>query len=182
MNTVNTLPPQLFFSNHDFKLLKSKFKPAQNNWIKPSGGLWTSTYTDNSSAWVDWCISENFTDPYANDWHIVYPKQNLKIIEIDNYHHCEMLFEKYLSSSSLMQTGLGASLDFEKIAADGFDAIHITQQGEWATRLTRPWTLYGWDCESTSWLKWSFVRKRCIKKNKFKKKFRDENYDLVFEE
>ena len=47
-------------------------------------------------------------------------------------------------------------LDFERMAAD-FDAVHLTDEGQWATRLTQP-SLYGWDCESTCWLRWAFER------------------------
>lgn len=31
---------------------------------------------------------------------------------------------------------------------DGIECIHLTESGQWNTRLTRPLNLYGWDCES----------------------------------
>lgn len=29
-----------------------------------------------------------------------------------------------------------------------YDAIWLTETGQWKTRLSRPLNLYGWDCES----------------------------------
>jgi hypothetical protein len=47
-------------------------------------------------------------------------------------------------------------LDFERMAQD-FDGMHLTDEGQWSTRLTQP-SLYGWDCESTCWFRWMFDR------------------------
>jgi hypothetical protein len=47
-------------------------------------------------------------------------------------------------------------LDFERMRADGYDGVHLTEQGQWRTRLTEL-NLYGWDCESTIWLRWAFT-------------------------
>jgi len=37
--------------------------------------------------------------------------------------------------------------DYEECATR-YDAIHLTDRGQWATRMTHPKNLYGWDCES----------------------------------
>ena len=39
-------------------------------------------------------------------------------------------------------------VDFEQCLADDIDAIHLTSNGEMATRFSKPTNLYGWDCES----------------------------------
>ena len=38
--------------------------------------------------------------------------------------------------------------DFEGMVRAGIDAIWLTAHGESATRFSRPYSLYGWDCES----------------------------------
>lgn len=43
--------------------------------------------------------------------------------------------------------------DFELLAKH-FDVIHLTENGQYETRLNHP-DLYGWDCESSLWLNWA---------------------------
>lgn len=48
-------------------------------------------------------------------------------------------------------------LKFSEMAKQ-FDGMHLTDNGQWATRLP-PFdspNLYGWDCESTLWFRWAF--------------------------
>jgi hypothetical protein len=49
----------------------------------------------------------------------------------------------------------GTFLDFEAISND-YDGIHLTTNGESATRLTSGISLYGWDVECTLWFRWCF--------------------------
>ena len=42
------------------------------------------------------------------------------------------------------------------LVAERYDGVHLTDEGQWATRLSHPLNLYGWDCESTLWLRWVF--------------------------
>lgn len=44
-----------------------------------------------------------------------------------------------------------AAIDFEKLAASGYDAITLTGPGFRTTHLSEP-HLYGWDCPCTFWL------------------------------
>ena len=39
------------------------------------------------------------------------------------------------------------NIDFEKMSKK-FDAIYLTEQGEYKTRFIDRYSLYGWDCES----------------------------------
>lgn len=41
--------------------------------------------------------------------------------------------------------------------AKKYDAVHLTSEGQWRTRHSTP-NLYGWDCESTLWLRWKFEK------------------------
>ena len=54
--------------------------------------------------------------------------------------------------------GLIEAINFEKLAADSVDGIYLTEQRRWATRLSFPRSLYGWDCESIL-----ILNERCIK-------------------
>lgn len=40
-----------------------------------------------------------------------------------------------------------AGLNFIAVSKD-YDAIYLTDKGQWKTRNTYPNTLYGWDCET----------------------------------
>lgn len=128
----------------DFNITSGSFKPV--------GAFWTSTYIDNSSAWLDWCDYEqpdwikpyNFlltVDPYA------------KVYVIDTLADLERLIARY-PYTPLRDTFL-VYVDWAAMAND-YDGIQVTESGQWATRLTTP-GLYGWDCESTAWFRWVFT-------------------------
>lgn len=130
------------------ELTEVRFEKPQNEWIKPIGGIWGSTYTPDevySSDWERWCISEN----YGYNWQqavIFTLKPDAKVYEIDCKKDLNELAEKYKT----YDIGQFSRLDFEGMAAAGIDAIHLTEKGQEETRFSRPYTLYGWDVES--WL------------------------------
>lgn len=124
--------------------------------VKPNGGLWTSTYDpERGSAWVQWCLSEEFDIPTDGVWQgrILTPRRDARIAVIDSLDDLERLYRRYPLE---VISGLWSVLDFERMAAD-YDAVHLTDDGQWATRLTHPYSLYGWDCESTNWFRWAFA-------------------------
>lgn len=114
---------------------------------KPVGGLWSSPYTPGKKYISDWdrfCKEENFD---KEDWSkgIIFKlKDNARIYTIDSYEDLTVLVNKYPNEKSIIRTD---ALDFNKIAED-YDAIHLTEEGQWKTRNTYPNTLYGWDCET----------------------------------
>lgn len=137
--------------------------------MKPVGGLWTSTFDERyGSGWVQWCLAEEFGrsrgDPVFPIWTLD-PNPEARVYEVDSYADLEALHERYgdfappprsrLPIFDLSHFGV-PWLDWHRIAED-FDAVHLTEEGQWATRLTAPLNLYGWDCESTLWLRWAFV-------------------------
>lgn len=125
---------------------------------KPRGGLWTSTYDERyGSGWIQWCLSESFdcgpADPVFRVWTLE-PDPAARIYEIDTYADLARLCERYgqtIEHGSYSETCPAWS----RIARD-YDAVHLTDEGQWATRFSDP-NLYGWDCESTLWLRWAFV-------------------------
>ena len=130
------------------ELTEERFIQPKNDWIKPIGGIWGSTYIPDevySSDWERWCIEENF----GYNWKeavIFTLKPDAKIYEIDSVQDLNNLAKAY----NVHGNGVLTCLDFEAMVAAGIDAIHLTEKGQEETRFSRPYTLYGWDVES--WL------------------------------
>lgn len=125
---------------------------------KPRGGLWTSTLTDDGrSGWLDWVERESFHTGDEEIWHLE-PESDTEILIIEDQPHLEAILERYerpdLSGTLSTQARTFAPLDFEAIG-ENYDAIRLTEQGQWNTRMSRP-GLYGWDCETVLWLRWAF--------------------------
>jgi hypothetical protein len=132
--------------------------PVRNRaFVKPEGGLWTSTLLPKSgSDWVEWCAIEDFDAPYEKIWHVLKPLP-ARILVIDSLADLEAVLPKY-------SVKLALSLrypDFEKLAT-AWDAIHLTSRGQVETRLSYPDNLYGWDSESTLWFRWCFDEVRRV--------------------
>lgn len=156
--------------------------------IKPeTGGLWTSTHCgDEGSGWIKWAVAEQWHSGSFESW-LLDPVES-SIIEVDTLDDAKGMFEEYAIEQPWEKTpaareldaeieraerlhrrrlGGGMSprewflrcLDFERMAADGVDGVHLTDAGQWATRHARP-SLYGWDCECTLWLRWRFGEAR----------------------
>lgn len=143
------------------ELSQSTFEPVQNQddpIHKPRGGLWTSTVRDDErSGWLDWMETNDFYTGDEEVWHLE-PEDDLDVMLIEDKPHLEAILENYsrdLGHPSLaIQSRTFAPLDFEGIA-ENYDAIRLTYEGQWNTRMTRP-GLYGWDCETVLWLRWAF--------------------------
>jgi hypothetical protein len=164
-----SLPLQV---RHDYVKL-SKFNPIRGpyeGWgpvaVKPGRcGMWTSTYTpDNEEGiceWVRWMKSEMPEWMWGWRWAYVYEIASpLRIIEIDSLDDLTALNDEFGDEDQYLKAaGLGQRYPSWERLAKEFDAVHLTEAGQWATRMTRPDTLYGWDCESTLWLR---LRKRTM--------------------
>lgn len=140
--------------------LIAKVAPVENNrFIKPKYGMWTSTYRDGKSGWVEWCISESFSKPYDCNWFLLEPDPLGRILVVDTLADLKALLRQYPPPEPKVSSFF-AEPDFERISQD-WDAIHLTEEGQWATRMTIP-SLYGWDAESTLWFRWCFTSYRQI--------------------
>ena len=130
------------------ELTEERFIQPKNDWIKPIGGIWGSTYIPDevySSDWERWCIEENF----GYNWKeavIFTLKPDAKVYEVDSVQDLNNLAKAY----NVHSNGFLPHLDFEAMVAAGIDAIHLTEKGQAETRFSRPYSLYGWDVES--WL------------------------------
>lgn len=153
---------QLFLGD---KPVKELMQPVQNaQFVKANGGLWTSTYKNGKSDWINWCESNNFwTTDNQTKW-LLSVNKNARVLKIDTRDDLFSAYKKYgisllggdfeLAGYKIGITDLGI-LDYEKIARD-YDGVWLTQEGQWATRFSSPISLYGWDCECTHWFRWVF--------------------------
>lgn len=117
----------------------SKFMPVKNrDHVKPKGGLWTSPI-DSEWGWKDWCESEEFGDLSVNFRLRFFGR----VYVVDSMAAVEALPWRKAEWSDLLMWP-----DYEAIS--DVDAIHVTIEGERATRYEEP-SLYGWDCE-TVWI------------------------------
>ena len=117
-------------------------KIANSGWVKPKGGLWTSP-VGSEYGWEEWCRSENFRPESLAKSFLLRMKADSKILIIDTLEDLVKL--------PIIEKGEGfygrMYLDFE-IISNKFDAIWLTVNGQWETRLSRPMNLYGWYCET----------------------------------
>ncbi len=121
------------------KFCPEKFEAVTNKtFIKPSGGLWASP-VDSKFGWADWCRQESFGD-LTSSFEFSYTGNILIIDTVTDLE--DMLWFK---PEPLHWIEIP---DFEAIRETGIDAIWLTESGQWATRLSDPRNLYGWDCES----------------------------------
>ena len=140
-----------------------RFRPVKNDIrVKPKGGLWTSTWDweNTTSDWLEWCRGA------MPEWadapiHLLYPQDNLRVYTIDAWADLSQLLERFplrdvpgVPKYIIESLKTFALLNWEKISEE-YDAVHLTVEGQQATRWSRP-SLYGWDCESTLHFRWNF--------------------------
>ena len=158
----------------------AKMKSIQNNLsaLKPSGGLWTSSYIPFiGSDWVQYSFKVGgFRVPDNEVWdgYLLYPKHDARIFTIDSYKDLERLMDQYRIKSKLKFANFYArranySIDFEKMAQD-YDGIHLTRKGQILTKKSYPYNLDGWDVESTIWFRWVFDKAEPIQEAFVKEK------------
>ena len=123
---------------------KSKFKEIKNQvfaWNKPmpKTGLWASPI-DSSYGWADWCNEEGFRDCNTDNSFVFKLEDEVKILTINNESDLNKL-------PTIKNRIAGKGIDFEKLSKT-YDAILLTEDGQWKTRHGYPLNLCGWDCES----------------------------------
>lgn len=121
----------------------NKFVKVKNgrNYIrnKPEKGtgLWASPL-NSSYGWKDWCYEEGFRKCEESNSFVFTLKESAKVLTIDK--------KEDLIGLPTCSTRYGIQLDFEKLSKE-FDAILLTEEGQYRTRHGHPINLYGWDCE-----------------------------------
>lgn len=163
------LKEQLFMSK-TFPSIE-EFRPIENrHFVKPKGGLWTSTYLNEfGSSWVQFCLSGYQIAISNKKPFLLTPSKDTRIYVVNSYNDLVYLMENYKQchpSSDSYQQPTTHFIDFEEISLD-YDAIHLTDEGQWETRLSQPHNLYGWDVECTLWLNWSFDYVKMLENGEF---------------
>lgn len=137
-----------------------RYVPVRNafrSFGKPAAGsgLWTSTYRASGS-WLDYVRGEyaGWLSCVRAAW-LLHPAPDARVWEIASYADLDRLMVEYPEAGDALFPG--TRIDFERMARDGWAGIHLTEGGQWATRVSAPHSLYGWDCESTLWLRWCFT-------------------------
>jgi hypothetical protein len=151
------------------------FVPVEANgnpWMKPrKGGLWTAQWDEQyGGGWVQWCYGEDFDVPKDLSWEVTLltPKPDARILVIDCLSDLKAAFERWPDPSPNSRFGKGYPA--WHLIAKEFDAVHLTERGQWDTRLTMDVDLYGWDCESTLWLSWAFHEIQVLGRQEFEHK------------
>lgn len=161
------MEPQLCVTKRAVAFDPGKIRPVANlphprNKPEPGTGFWTSTYDGQRSAWIEWCETEGWGAPDPpNLWHgwILRPSPEARILIIDSMTDLLYLHERFGLHSGQYLDGF----DFE-VLSQSVDGLHLTDDGQWATRLppvALP-NLYGWDCESTLWFRDVFTSHEAI--------------------
>ena len=129
------------------------FKPVRNQIgiNKPLGGLWSSPLIEDiegnmTSAWREWS-SENMALNYRIAT-VFALKESANIFIIDSQDDLIRLFREVGELSSPFT--MFKYLNYEK-AAEKYDGIYLTQEGQWSTHLpmhNTEYNLYGYDVES----------------------------------
>ena len=159
---VNLSPPKRYSKKVFVKSLKQKQFHIHNreNFNKPQGGLWSSTYHSSglfNSDWIQWCAEICQADWIGHDNILLEIKKTARIFTIHSFQDLKNLYSLYpvdIYGSTYQRDYTICYLDFENIRKD-YDIIWMTDEGQHMTRYTEHFgdnkrlDLYGWDCESS---------------------------------
>lgn len=126
------------------------FSPIQNedNWAKPTGGLWASD-VDALFSWKEWCECEDYEYCNLTKSFSFTLREDANVLHI---HSIEDLKDLPTLPTNIERYSFKTYLDFEKLLESGIDAIEVyIQEDRMSGRSfenTLYWKLYGWDCDS----------------------------------
>lgn len=165
LNTSDALPQQLWMSESESTQPDpAELKPVGDKMhlpVKPVGGMWTSTYTPSAeydSDWIRWCSSEGFYGG-RHKW-LLKPKDDIDVLVVNSLEDLQSVakvYEKDTYKGAPSDRLSDTVFDFEDISRD-FDAMRLTEDGQWDTRMPgrdEP-SLYGWDSESVLNFRWNW--------------------------
>lgn len=133
---------------------RNLFTPISNRemFVKPHGGLWASPI-DASWGWYDWCHSEKFCTDRLYESFTFTLSEKAKVIHIRSVADLEKLPEQKLSERFRDTIPWSwKCVDFEKLLADGIDAVelHLSEENLSGHSFMDGlyYRMYGWDCDS----------------------------------
>lgn len=164
---MSALAAQLFVGARPDPARLEPANAAPGNPWKPEGGIWTSTLCPGpTSAWIDWCRSENFGDPDGAEWWMLAPAPGARVYAVDSRADFARLLDRY-GVDPLADLGdfrrkfdfnpwHDGTLDWPAFAGD-HDGLRVTERALYDHGLRlQSMMLYRWDCESTWWARWCF--------------------------
>lgn len=137
MKVVHYTKP--FFKLHPITIKNGDGKSGL--FIKPHGGLWCSPL-ESDWGWIDWCKAESYGD-IEHEQRVILDLDTSNFVIVDTVKDMQAKLPWVPVFDGLFWT-----IDFEKMVREGIDGIHLTENGQEATRFTHPISLYGWDCET----------------------------------
>lgn len=131
---------------------RNLFVPIRNRemFVKPSGGLWASA-VDAEWSWNAWCCANEFHVARLLESFTFTLSENARVIHIRSVADLDKLPEQEVPD--WLRTGTRwKCIDFEKLLADGVDAVELHLSEEVSESYVFMgglyWELYGWDCDS----------------------------------
>ena len=137
------------------KELGHLYTPVKNmDFVKPRGGIWTSTFIDNKkiSEWCEWCRSNQNDWVKGYDWFKFHVNKDAKILLINGIDVVKYLRKRFPVKSKIAD--MFAILDWEKIS-QYYDGVYLSQIAMRETHMPNDMklSLYGWDCSSSLWFR-----------------------------
>lgn len=141
---MNPAPKQLDLIHYGSPVFyHEKFNPVfDSHWIKPRGGGFWASPVDAEWGWKQWCESEEWGLERLTTHVRLTFKGN--VLTIDSVADLDLLEWSKPNGTIMHHEGIR----FGVMRRAGIDAIHLTTNGQEATRYSEPRRLYGWDCES----------------------------------
>lgn len=137
---------------------------------KPHGGLWTCPEMElGRSAWIDWCMAEGCQKwiRHKRLWRVVAAEPRVYVI--DSFRDLKRALKRWphrpYADTDIPSLRREREIHYVAMAEE-YDAVYLTEEGQWATRLTFPDNLYGWDVPSILWLRWVFDRVEPVRRLK----------------
>jgi len=142
-----------------WSLIQPEVSPGHKVMCKPVGRylLWTSPVDSCHDGWYDWCVNAESTDFIKGQQHWQLTLSDAaNLLVIDKESDLEPIIQEFpcgcdecvmwaAKSPDLQMVSF--PVDFPKLA-EKYDGIHLTAEGQWKTRLSMTYNLYGWDCET----------------------------------
>ena len=149
------------------RFIHSQFDEIRNREFsasaKPFGGLW-SCPVDSNYGWKEFCTSGGCFEETLKESFVFELSDNAKVYVIDNEEDLKKIANLKVVTELNCSIDKRSYINFETLKLE-YDAIHLTQNGEWKTRYSHRnivdgviYSLYGWEFESVL-----ILNKECIK-------------------
>lgn len=93
------------------------------------------------------------------------PERDTLLYAIDSFDDIKALADEYPHRSNNPKNPT-VHPDWQRVRDEGlFDAVHVTARAIESVKAQPPadqWRLFGWDVESTLWLRWRLTGPRCL--------------------